>query len=1105
MTYPEQKNLLQQPYSLNNFKQVLDDIFPQSNKYFETHQQLFKDYGRVVEGFQFGNITLSDGKNIALFDVNVTDNTNIIKNRKGLRDIAVKYIDNGIVNSALVAFHSSNKSDYRLSFIARQSNFTEDGDFVVNETAPKRYTFILGPNESCTTAAKRLTELKEKVASDGLKALIEAFSVEKLNKDFFKGYKEHYERFCKFLNAQPDYKSILIDTEQTNQDKAEKPIRDFAKKLLGRIVFLYFLQKKGWMGVPMTENGWANGNLNFVKNFHQRFLDKSKFYSVGLVNLFFKTLNHERKDDIFELTDTKIPYLNGGLFDNDQPETNHFDFPENYFSELFDFFEQYNFTIDENDPDDANVGIDPEMLGHIFENLLEENKDKGAFYTPKAIVQYLCQESLIQYLQTHLGEESIEEIARLVRYNERGSIKGFIAKNARKIEELLDSVKVCDPAIGSGAFPVAMLNEIFKTKLTLDLTLDPAEVKRHIIQNSIYGVDIDKGAVDIARLRFWLALVVEEDVPSPLPNLDYKIMQGNSLLESFEGIELKAIHQQKAQLFEPQRDLFGNIVDSQVTIFHTQQTENIQSLLEEYFHVENLDKKRSLRKRITEAVHNHIEYNIELREKQLERRISEAGKPVNMNTKTRKEYDKLITELQKLRESRQRLHTLQDRTERPYFLWHLFFKDIFDKGGFDIVIGNPPYIQLQNEGGYLAKQFENEGFETFERTGDIYSLFYELGYTILKPNGCLAFITSNKWMRAGYGESLRGFFAQKTDPIILIDFAGQKIFENATVDTNILIFVKRSNRENTKTFIVKQKLRSYINEYLDQNKTVNKFTNSDSWIILSPIEQRIKEKIEKIGTPLKEWDIQINYGIKTGFNEAFIIDGKKREELIKLDPKSAEIIRPILRGRDIKRYGYEFADLYLIATFPSLEIDIEQYPIIKQHLLSFGYDRLKQTGELGSRKKTNNKWFETQDSISYWDDFSKQKIIWIELSDYSNFSLDTEGYFMNNTVFFINGTRLPYIISFLNSKLCEWYFTKIAATSGAGTRRWIKMYIEQICIPLLVEKEFEKNLEFHVLELHKLKKIKAETSELENKIDSEFFKLFKLSVEEISFIQNLSQ
>ncbi|MBA4852002.1 Eco57I restriction-modification methylase domain-containing protein, partial [Emticicia sp. BO119] len=1015
MTYPEQKNLLQQPYSLNNFKQVLDDIFPQSNKYFETHQQLFKDYGRVVEGFQFGNIMLSDGKSIALFDVNVTDNTNIIKNRKGLRDIAVKYIDNGIVNSALVAFHSSNKSDYRLSFIARQSNFTEDGDFVVNETAPKRYTFILGPNESCTTAAKRLTELKEKVATDGLKALIEAFSVEKLNKDFFKGYKEHYERFCRFLNVQPDYRSILIDSEQSTQDKAEKPIRDFAKKLLGRIVFLYFLQKKGWMGVPVTENGWANGNLNFVKKFHQSFLDKSKFYSVGLVNLFFKTLNHERKDDIFELTDTKIPYLNGGLFDNDQPETNHFDFPENYFSELFDFFEQYNFTIDENDPDDANVGIDPEMLGHIFENLLEENKDKGAFYTPKAIVQYLCQESLIQYLQTHLGEESIEEIARLVRYNERGNIKGFIVKNARKIEELLDNVKVCDPAIGSGAFPVAMLNEIFKTKLTLDLTLDPAEVKRHIIQNSIYGVDIDKGAVDIARLRFWLALVVEEDVPSPLPNLDYKIMQGNSLLESFEGIDLRTIHQQKAQLFEPQLDLFGNIVDSQITIFHTDQTENIQSLLEEYFHIENLDKKRSLRKRITEAVHNHIEYNIELREKQLERRISEAGKPANMNTKTRKDYDKLLTDLQKLKNSRQQLHTLQDRTERPYFLWRLFFKDIFDKGGFDIVIGNPPYIQLQNDGGYLAKQFENEEFETFERTGDIYSLFYELGYNILKPNGCLAFITSNKWMRAGYGESLRGFFAHKTDPIILIDFAGQKIFENATVETNILIFLRRPNTGNTKTCTIKKKKSGHINDFFEQNKTINRFHSSDSWVILNPIEQRIKAKIEKIGTPLKDWDIQINYGIKTGFNEAFIIDGKKREELIKLDPKSDEIIRPILRGRDIKKYGNEFADLWLLFIpwhFPLhfntkisgasevAEKEFEkQYPAIYKHLLSF-------KKQLSARNKDETgiryEWYALQRwGANYWDDFSKQKIIWGEISDKTKFSIDLDGKYLNEATTFL--------------------------------------------------------------------------------------------------------
>ena len=1110
MTYSEIKHILQQSYSLDNFKKILNDIFPQSDKYFSTNKELFQEHEKVNTGFQFGNITLADGKSIALFDVEVADSINITKNRKGLRDIAIKYIDNGIINGALVAFHSPNKADYRLSFMTKQAGFTEEGDFVTTQTAPKRYTFILGKNESCTTAAKRLAELKEKVSATGLQAVIDAFSVEKLNKEFFKGYKEHYEKFWKYINSQPNYREKLIDKEQTLQDKAEKPIRDFAKKLLGRIVFLYFLQKKGWMGIPADRSDWQGGDPNFIKNFFQNTSDKSKFYSTNLIELFYNTLNQVRKNDIFHLTATKVPYLNGGLFDNDSLETNHFDFPESYFSELFDFFDQFNFTIDENDPDDANVGIDPEMLGHIFENLLEENQNKtgGIFYTPKAIVQYMCQESLIQYLKTHLeanetpSNNEIEgDISAFIRQNDRGKPKGFITQNAKKIEELLDKVKICDPAIGSGAFPMGMLQEIFKAKMTLDLTLDPAETKRHIIQNSIYGVDLERGAVDIARLRFWLALVVDEDEPSPLPNLDYKIMQGNSLLESFEGIELSKIHQQSLKMFEPQRDLFGNFTDPQTTIFQSQKTEGLQKEIEEYFSVENLERKKILRKKISQAVHEHIEYNIELRERNLDRRITEAGNPANLKPKVRKQYDQLLAERQQISQSRQRLHELQDRTERPYFLWHLFFKDVFEQGGFDIVIGNPPYIQLQNDGGYLAKLFENEGFDTFERTGDIYALFYEQGFKCLQKKGILCYITSNKWMRAGYGESLRKFFVQKTNPIVLIDFAGQKIFENATVDTNILLFAKTSNTRETKTCIVKEKVYS-IADYLAAHNTVSQFTNADSWVILSPIEQSIKQKIERIGTPLKDWNINIYRGILTGLNEAFIIDGKKKDELINADPKSAEIIRPILRGRDIKRYGYDFADLWLINTHNGIKekgispININDYPAIKEHL-DLSYTELEKRTDKGETPYNLR-------NCAYIEDFSKSKIMWAETmrihkntyNRFPRFSLElNECLFTDKSCFFATGKDLKLIVAILNSKLGKYLCNQTVSILDDGGYLMQKIYIEKIPIKKLNDTS-EINRLVDLL-------INDNTNEvIENRIDSIVYEMYELNHSEIQFIES---
>ena len=1119
MNEKELKEKLHAPYCLQTWQEIVRYIFKNPTLFTaEAALPLFENVAYIQKAFQFGVVALANEKRLALVDVQLTSNKVIARNKVELRNLAAKLIDTGQFQGLLVFFYAEGQKDYRFSFISKSSTFNDEGEFITTQTAPKRYSFLLGPNESCTTPARRLLELTTSNNANTIEAVANAFSVEKLNKEFFRGYKEQYQHFWQYLNSIPAYRNLLIaggeqPNEQTTVEKTEKPIRDFVKKLLGRIVFLYFLQKKGWLGVEASKQNWVEGDANFIKNLFDNFSDKSNFYSTGLVQLFFNTLNAKRLNDIFTITNSKVPYLNGGLFDNDLPQTNHFAFPECYFKDLFEFFDQYNFTIDENDPDDANVGIDPEMLGHIFENLLEENKDKGAFYTPKAIVQYMCQESLIQYLGTNLAPPSGSDPRRageagleaFIRHGDRGQSKGFIAKNARKIEQLLDSVKICDPAIGSGAFPMGMLNEIYKAKIALDWTLDPAEVKRHIIQNSIYGVDLERGAVDIARLRFWLALVVDEETPSPLPNLDYKIMQGNSLLESFEGIDLSKIHQQQVQVFEPQRDLFGNFTKPQMTIFQNQQTEDLQEQIDEYFSVESPERKKTLRQKINHAVHEHIECNIELRERNLNRRIAEAGNPDNLKPKAQKQYHQLLTECEQVSQSRQRLHSLEDRAERPYFLWHLFFKDVFEGGGFDIVIGNPPYIQLQNDGGYLAKLFENENFETFERTGDIYSLFYEKGVQCLKDNGVLCYITSNKWMRAGYGESLRQFFAQQTNPVSLIDFAGQKIFENATVDTNILLAQKAPNQGHTQACLVKEKWdgasqAGSLNAYIAQHQATCQFQTADSWVILSPIEQRIRQKIERIGTPLKDWDIQINYGIKTGYNEAFIIDGKKKDELIATDPKSAEIIRPILRGRDIKRYGYEFADLWIINTHNGIKekgikpIQIEEYPAIKNHLDEFAFELEKRADQGMTPYNLRN--------CAYMDDFFKPKIIWIELADKGRFFLDTDNHFLTlNGTFIMTGNHLEYITCILNNPIISWHFNTFCISSGVGTNQWREFYVRNLLIPVLSEQE---QLPFTNL-FEKIKSLKLQnksTKEVEKQINRLVYILCKLTDEEMYFIDS---
>ena len=510
------KNILSAKFDFDIWKDLLEKIFPKVEVF--TSVAKIAD-SHVKDGGQVGNIRLDDGRSLAIFRFEVSDNVQISRNRKSLRDIAAKYVDQGLIHGALVFYYSQNQDDYRLTFIAKQTYFNESGELVKKETAPKRYTFLLGKNEPCTTAASRLIELanKKNYGSIYLTDVTDAFSVERLNKEFFNGYKAQYKKFV----------DTLSDTKQH---------RDYVKKLLGRLVFLQFLQKKGWMGVPASNAKWEGGDKNYLSKLVDNYANNNRLLSDVLELLFFKTLNEKRNGDIADGKlgeNIKIPYLNGGLFDKDKIDELDIDFPYSYFKDLMDFFSQYNFTIDENDPDDSEVGIDPEMLGHIFENLLEDNKDKGAFYTPKEIVQYMCRQSVIQYLKTHEPSELYAEpIEQLIN---NGVVNPILqSKNiAIRFTQLLKEVKVCDPAIGSGAFPMGILYVLYHAIHHLHSHAEPhgnfdsTQTKRDIIQNNIFGVDIEQGAVDIARLRFWLALVVDADKPQPLPNLDYKITCGN--------------------------------------------------------------------------------------------------------------------------------------------------------------------------------------------------------------------------------------------------------------------------------------------------------------------------------------------------------------------------------------------------------------------------------------------------------------------------------------------------------------------------------------------------------------------------------------------------
>lgn len=405
MTAKELQNKLSARFDFEEWKNILIEMFPKV-EFFTRVNPVSHDL--IKGGGQAGMIRLDDGRSLAIYIFEVKDNVLIDRNRKGLREIAAKTIDQSIIHGVLAFYYSKNVSDYRLTFIAKQTSFTEDGELVQSETAPKRYTFLLGENEPCRTATERLYELisQKKNRSIYLADVTEAFSVERLNKEFFAGYKAQYSKFLKQLS----------DT---------KPNRDYVKKLLGRLVFLQFLQKKGWMGVPASRTDWKGGDKNYLSHLIERYEGNDRLLSDVLEVLFFNTLNDKRERDIADGRlgeNIKIPYLNGGLFEKDNIDRLDIDFPYSYFKELMDFFAMYNFTIDENDPDDSEVGIDPEMLGHIFENLLEDNKDKGAFYTPKEIVQYMCRQSVIQYLKKHTNSDFYPAIESLILYRKVNEI-----------------------------------------------------------------------------------------------------------------------------------------------------------------------------------------------------------------------------------------------------------------------------------------------------------------------------------------------------------------------------------------------------------------------------------------------------------------------------------------------------------------------------------------------------------------------------------------------------------------------------------------------------------------------------------------------------------
>ena len=720
---------------------------------------------RIKKIVRVANIAATfDRDTMEVFDITLEDNVNIARARVGIQQLIRRGLF--VHTHAFMIFHAEHPEgeNWRFSYARKLGT-------VGSMTDAKRYTYLFGKNMHCRTAIDRFAVLAAGEITD--QKLLDAFNVEALSDEFFEEYRKKYAAFVKYITGKEFVKENGKWVEKAGTPNEElmaqfrgddKAVRDYVKKMMGRITFLHFLQKKGWM----------NGDVNYMQHLFESSDQKANYLEAVLEPLFFGILNTKPQNRIKLFTERhwdlslldqweSFPYLNGGLFEEDEDDRLDVVFPENYFVGLFNFYSRFNFTVDENDPDDAEVGVDPEMLGKIFENLLEDNKDKGTFYTPKEIVRYMCQESLTAYLvgKTGLDEERIRAFV-VHPYDE---VENFTNQQQNQIYNALEGVKICDPAIGSGAFPMGLLNELVRCEEALlgereEEHQSRAGLKKYIIQNNIYGVDIEKGAIDIARLRFWLSIVVDEDSPSPLPNLDYKIMQGNSLLESYKKVDLSHLLAEEGIGEEMQGGLFSDLDVIQDT------REELAAYLEAYFNCSDHEEKLRIQQDIRTAI------NVQL-----------SARNLNVD-----------------------FGDLDIAANQEFFLWHTWFSDVFNRPsdcekGFDIVIGNPPYIssatQMSRES--LAKQrddiVKSGRYSLLLQKWDIYVAFMELALRyLLSDKGIFSMIVPYPLTNQIYASRMRHYILDQCTLIELADLNGTKVFDNAMV-SNCIPIIRKAESE----------------------------------------------------------------------------------------------------------------------------------------------------------------------------------------------------------------------------------------------------------------------------------------------------------------------
>ena len=1005
--------------------------------------QSIKQVGKVYVGVE----------PLQIFDITVGSQVHMARNRVGIQQLIRRIMDTHSL--AFMLFHYEDGGAESQESWEWRFTFCHKGASQTDTTSSKRFTFLLGPGQHCRTATDNFQRLIDKRGAVEVKDIEDAFSVEALNKEFFDKYRQHYATFVEYITGKRYVKQgSKWEEKQVSEPNAqlqgqfcgdEKRVRDYVKKLLGRIVFLHYLQRKGWLGVP-SDKAWGDGDRSFIQHLYEYATEaqQSDFITSVLSPLFYEALNTDRRADN-DLFDTRakfpkrgnklrIPYLNGGLFERDENAALLIKFPPEFFKNLLDFFAQYNFTIDENDPTDAQVGVDPEMLGRIFESLLEDNKEKGAYYTPKEIVQYMCRESLIAYLCTGIDQGTPEHqaISQFVKSYDAELLMGLELEGVElgtKVLERLKEVKVCDPAIGSGAFPMGMLRELYYCRISLeDLSVSPAEIKSQIIKGNIYGVDIEQGAVDIARLRFWLSLVVDETTPTPLPNLDYKIMQGNSLLEWYEGVDLSTLTQRKE---DGCVELFDDLAD----VYRRQ----LRQAISAYYGETDHDRKATLHQEISEAIDEQLKeqrYTVDL-----------SGINVSANT--------------------------------HFFLWHTWFDEVFNRpsgrNGFDIVIGNPPYLRIQGLKSVDPSLVDalKALYKSADASFDLYVPFIELGLSLVSECGSVNYIAPTKWSNADFGKGLRALLCSLSAAARIINFSDYQVF-NASTYSGIQTFQRGSERLYYTQLAHNLDTSMDIKLYLDSLKESD-FTPIDykqfkrqPWILATNQVYQVLLKLKQQPLTLGDVFDKVYQGIATSKDNVFflydvseisdtVIEGYSMQLGERVQVEKG-LVKPLLKGEDVHRYDDIKTNRCVIFPYKLGDMGACLYEETEiARVFPLGYKYLKSCEDV-LRGRENGR----LEDDTYWYRYiypknltlyQCEKLVAPEISLGGNFAYDRNGHFYHTTKVYgyIKKPESQYsyqfLLGLLNSRLFWFFIQNTGYVLRGGYYTFKTNYITPFPIP----------------------------------------------------------